>query len=206
MKKSIFFILGSIWILTACGQNREIGNRIPTTNAVENALNEQIAKESSTKDVVSEAMDKIESSRAEESSIARESAEELMRSTEGVDYDLTKMSSDLVYASIYQLMMEPEDFEGKVFRIQGNYYSSYFDNTDKYYHYCIIKDALACCTQGLEFIWEDGTHIYPDEYPGEGDIVEITGTFELYKEEGDERSYCRLGNASLKVISKNLES
>ena len=39
------------------------------------------------------------------------------------------------------------------------------DKTKKLEHYSIIKDALACCSQGLEFVWGDVSHVYPDEYP-----------------------------------------
>ncbi len=151
-------------------------------------------------DPVKEAMNNIESSQAMESIKARENADELMKSTAGVDYDLTKLGSDMVYASVYQLMMEPENFEGKVFKIKGIYYSSFFDKTNKQYQYCIIQDALACCSQGIEFIWGNGEHAYPDEYPAEGSLVEITGTFQTYKEDGDDRLYCRLNNCDMKVL------
>ena len=76
---------------------------------------------------------------------SQESKEQGGQQTPGsdVDYDLTNMNKDMVYAAFYQLMVEP----------------------DKYYHYSIIKDALACCSQGLEFVWGDVSHVYPDEYP-----------------------------------------
>ena len=45
--------------------------------------------------------------------------------SEGVDVDLTLMGSDLVYATVYQMMSKPEEYEGKTIRIEGKYYASY---------------------------------------------------------------------------------
>ena len=58
----------------------------------------------------------------------------------------------MVYATVYQMMMEPEQYEGKTIRIDGNYYISKDEATGNTYHFCVIKDALACCAQGLEFV------------------------------------------------------
>ena len=116
-----------------------------------------------------------------------------------VDYDLTEMSSDMVYATVYQMMMEPEKYEGKTFRMEGIYYTVYSEQTKKYYHYCIIQDATACCAQGMEFVWDDGSHVYPDEYPEENADVIVEGTFETYTESGDSNLYCRLRDASLEA-------
>lgn len=118
---------------------------------------------------------------------------------ESVDYDLTKMGSDMVYATVYQMMVNPKDYEGKKVRVQGLYYGAWYEPTSQYYFYVIIQDALACCSQGIEFIWEDGNHVYPDEYPQDGSEVEVMGVFETYQEEGDETIYCRLRDSSLKV-------
>ena len=115
------------------------------------------------------------------------------------DYDLTNMNKDMVYATVYQLMAEPDKYIGKTFRIDGLYYAGQNEKTGAYYHYCIIKDALACCSQGLEFVWEDGSHVYPDEYPKDETEIEVKGTFETYKESGDDTVYCHLVNAELQV-------
>lgn len=113
-----------------------------------------------------------------------------------VDYDLTQMNSDMVYAMVYQMMVTPEQYVGKTFRMDGIFYSSYYDTTNQYYFYCVIQDALACCAQGIEFVWDDGSHTYPDEYPEEAEEIIVEGTFETYTEEGDENLYCHLVNAT----------
>ena len=88
------------------------------------------------------------------------------------------------------MMMKPEEYVGKTIKMSGPYYATYWDTTDKYYHYVIIEDALGCCQEGLEFIWDDGSHAYPEEYPEDYEKIEIVGTFGMYEEEG--LTYCYL--------------
>lgn len=130
-------------------------------------------------------------------------AVEVTSRTEEVAYDLTAMGSEMVYAMVYQFMMNPQDYIGETIKMQGTYYSVWYEPTQKYYHYCIIQDALACCSQGMEFIWEDGSHSYPDEYPENETEVVVTGVFETYQEEGDTSLYCRLKNASMEIVSES---
>ena len=78
------------------------------------------------------------------------------------------MDSDMIYATVYQMMSDPEQYVGKTFRIEGKFYVTYDEMTKNQYYYCVIKDATECCAQGLEFVWGDGSHIYPDEYPTDG--------------------------------------
>ena len=98
---------------------------------------------------------------------SQESKEQGGQQTPGsdVDYDLTNMNKDMVYAIVYQLMVEPDKYIRKTLCIDGLYYTGQNEKTGTYYHYSIIKDALACCSQGLEFVWGEGSHVYPDEYP-----------------------------------------
>ena len=92
---------------------------------------------------------------------------------------------------------DPDTYAGKKIRMKGFYYAAYYEPTDTYYHYGVIQDALACCQQGLEFVWGDGSHVYPDEYPAEETEIYVTGTFETYQEEGDLNLYCHLKDAKV---------
>ncbi len=94
------------------------------------------------------------------------------------------MSSDMVYLTVYQMLVNPDAYFGKTVRMSGIYYASYYEVTGLYYQYCIIADATSCCSQGLEFIWDDGSHAYPAEYPDNYTQVEVTGTFGTYEELG----------------------
>lgn len=101
-----------------------------------------------------------------------------------VDVDLTTLSPTMVYAEVYNMLASPDDYVGKVVKLSGTYYSINSDETGKTYFYVLIKDATACCEQGMEFIWDNGTHVYPDEYPEEQSEVTITGVFNYYTEDG----------------------
>ena len=119
--------------------------------------------------------------------------------TEDVDYDLTEMNSDMVYATVYQMMMEPEQYEGKTIRIDGNYYISKDEATGNTYHFCVIKDALACCAQGLEFVRKNEEELSDEDYPEQETEIIVQGTFETYKEPNDETLYCRITDADMQI-------
>ena len=120
---------------------------------------------------------------------------------EDVDYDLTTMDSDMVYATVFQITSHPEDYVGKTFQIEGIFSSSYADTLDRYFYYCIIKDALACCAQGLEFVLSDSEELSPEDYPAEGTEIIVRGTLEAYTEPGFSVSYGRLVDASYTLVS-----
>ena len=58
------------------------------------------------------------------------------------------------------------------------------------------SSATAYCAQGLEFVWDDGSHAYPDDYPADGEEVVVTGVFETYAE--GEARYLHLVNANVR--------
>ncbi len=187
MRKKLKLILLCICIIfaTGCSKNTKANRKINMSNSVDKVLNEQI--NNSTKED-----NENNGKKAEQSNYVKQ---EMLT----VDYDLTSMSSDMVYATVFQMMNSPEQYENKSFKISGTYYSIFYEPTGKYYHYCIIQDATACCAQGIEFVWDDGVHVYPDEYPERGSQVVISGIFETYTENGDKNIYCRLADASLAI-------
>ena len=196
-------------LLSACAKGKYASNKLADkNNKVANVVNEQIKKEESKVntndskvDETKESISETKESNATGSSNKGNETTDKAKDT-GVDYDLTTMNSDMVYASVYQLMVDPETYVGKTFKMQGTYYSTFYEPTNKYYHYVIIEDAAACCAQGLEFVWGDGSHVYPDEYPANESRVEVSGTFETYKEGEDERLYCRIVNATMRPLEK----
>ena len=196
-------------LLSACAKGKYASNKLADkNNKVANVVNEQIKKEESKVNTNNSKVDETKESISETKEInATGSSNKGNEITDkakdtGVDYDLTTMNSDMVYASVYQLMVDPETYVGKTFKMQGTYYSTFYEPTNKYYHYVIIEDAAACCAQGLEFVWGDGSHVYPDEYPANESRVEVSGTFETYKEGEDERLYCRIVNATMRPLEK----
>ena len=186
------FILLCIALITGCKHKNTKIKGVSSSNSVEELIVRQIEEE--------EGKDTEEtdiSNDAADNTVEEETAGAEPEGKTTVDYDLTAMSSDMVYATVYQMMILPKDYEGKTFRMKGSFYATYYEPTQSYYYYCIIQDATACCAQGLEFVWGDGSHKYPDEYPEEYTDVVVEGTFETYREEGDENLYCRLTDAVL---------
>ena len=112
-----------------------------------------------------------------------------------VDYDLSSMGPDMVYATIYQMMIDPKSYVGKSFKVTGNYYSSYSKENDQYYHFCMVKDAAACCAQGLELLWADDNTNKHENCPDEEALVTVEGVFETYEE--GQNTYGRLKDVRL---------
>ena len=139
-----------------------------------------------------------ESKIANESNTNEDSTEaesEFVKKDGEVDYDLTVMGADMVYATVYQMMIDPKSYIGKSFKIRGNYYSSYSKDKDVYYHFCMIKDAAACCAQGLELLWADEKMNRHENCPEEDTLVTVEGVFETY-EEGP-NTYGRIKDAKI---------
>lgn len=120
--------------------------------------------------------------------------EEELSGTEGIDIDLTTLSGTMVYSEVYNMLALPEDYIGKTVKMEGIFALYYDEVTGKYYYACIIADATACCSQGIEFVLTED-YTYPDDYPEEGDIISVTGVFDTYTEDG--YLYCTLRNATL---------
>ena len=199
--------------LTACGAGDDGSSKYQNDgNSVQDTLNSQMAKEDAeaTSEATTEATTEatIEKKTEAASATAGDSTAigvtDIADAKTDVDVDLTVMDSTMVYSTVYQMMADASSYLGKTVRMKGMYYSSYDETTGVRYFFVIVKDATACCQQGLEFIWGDGSHVFPDEYPEEGSEVEVTGVFETYKDNPeDEFDYCRLGNAKLVVLDSS---
>ena len=224
---ALILVLGMILTVTGCsgGDSQTMGSRLNTENAVDKVLNQktdivyqeedgkpetETTTEMETTTETKTTTETVYASATEPTSettygqvVNGDSSVIAQYKSDGVDVDLTLMGSDLVYATVYQMMSKPEEYEGKTIRIEGKYYASYYPITDKYYNYCLIADALACCSQGLEFEL-GGDAVYPDDYPADQSEVVVTGVFETYTEEaGQTFYYCRLKDAKYELVSED---
>lgn len=114
-------------------------------------------------------------------------------STEGVDFDLTKLSGVMIYSQVFDMVANPDNYKGKIIRNEGNYGEYYDDETDKLYRACVIPDATACCQQGIEFVLKDDSNAEEDLVVGLP--VSVQGSFDTYYE--GKVQYCTLRNAEL---------
>ena len=109
-----------------------------------------------------------------------------------VDVDLTALSSTMVYSEVQNMMLMPADYMGKSVRMSGDF--AVAEGSDRMYYACIIRDATACCANGIEFLW-NGEHSYPEDYPEAGTEITAVGDFDTYYE--GEQMYIQLINAEV---------
>ncbi len=110
------------------------------------------------------------------------------------DVDLTVLSSTMVYAEVLNIVTDPQSYVGKKIKMNGQ--CAYYLDTESgnEYYSCLIKDATACCSEGIEFVLSSD-YKSPDDYPKMGDYITVVGVFDLYQE--GEYWYCTLREGRL---------
>ncbi len=115
---------------------------------------------------------------AEEAAVAANNATSASAATSSggtkIDYDLSSMNANMVYAEVFNMMAEPEIYDEKTVRMKGKfaaYPNSPTANGGTAYA-VIITDALACCQTGIEFKYDFGGKL-----PKEGDEITVTGRY-----------------------------
>ncbi len=97
-----------------------------------------------------------------------------------IDYDLSGFSRNMVYAQMVQVTRAPEEYEGKVFRVRGNF--SYAETLGA--ASIIFTDRTGCCEVALYFRPEHAL-AYPDEYPPLYSDITITARLAVDPEKPD---------------------
>ncbi|MGN0144828.1 MAG: hypothetical protein ACI398_07585 [Clostridium sp.] len=200
--KKVAIICMLITILIGCSKSEQSTRNINNVNNADKVLDEvtdNTDKETSNNDESS--ADKYNEMQNQQKYYTGKSEEDCKNSKGdniGIDYDLTKMGSDMVYATVYQIMLDPNSYIGKKIRMKGTYYAAYSESSERRYNYCIIKDAAGCCAQGIEFVCDDD-NVHEYEYPAENSEIVVTGIFETYQEDGDSNLYCHLKDAEMKI-------
>lgn len=109
---------------------------------------------------------------------------------DAVDVDLTEMSSVMVYSEVNDIVLYPDEYDGKIVRMKGLFAKYENEEIPETIYACIVQDATACCANGLEFKLADGY-----DYPEEGEEITITGEMKALEYEG--LPYCVVENAVL---------
>lgn len=115
--------------------------------------------------------------------------------SQSIDIDLTQMSSTMVFGEVYNMMMNPDDYQGKVIKMKGQFLTDIDTANNKRYYACLILDATACCAQGLGFVPKDG-YLYPEDFPEPDGKITVTGTFDYFRE-NEYIINCRLLDADI---------
>ncbi|MBR6045990.1 MAG: hypothetical protein IKP47_10200 [Ruminococcus sp.] len=196
MKKLILPILAGSLILASCGDTSKVDDLIskasaatqPTLSPTDEALASEA--ESLAAEYWSQA-EKVTVTTAEPLSL------EGIDVTNGdIDVDLTKLSGNLCYAQVFELLNNPEEYLGKRVRAKGTFAYTTDESTGGEYFAVFIADASACCAQGIEFVLT-GQHTYPADYPEIGADITVEGIFNRYEENGWQ--YCQLKDATLQT-------
>lgn len=110
-----------------------------------------------------------------------------------VDLDLTKMSATMIYSTIFDMLIMPEEYVDKNIKLSG-WFETYTDpQTGEMYYAVVVPDATACCQQGLEFVWK-GNHTYPDDFPKPGQNITVTGIYKMIENDGISYNYLEVIN------------
>ena len=96
-----------------------------------------------------------------------------------VEIDMTEMNSTMVYSQVYDMLQSPDDYLGKTVKMSGAF--AVYEGDARNYYACIIADATACCSQGIEFVM-DGDLKYPEDYPALNAQITVSGVFDTYYE------------------------
>ena len=103
--------------------------------------------------------------------------------------DLSVMSALVCYSTVYDMIVNAENYEGMEVRVRGPL--AYRIDAEGAKHYaCIVEDAAGCCAQGLEFSLSEETELPPD-----GTVITLEGIFHSYAE--DDTRYLLLEDAVL---------
>lgn len=94
-----------------------------------------------------------------------------------IDIDLTKMSSTMIYAEVFNMVLMPDDYIGKNLKIKGHFAVYISEETGDKYFSIIIPDATQCCQQGIDFVVL-GQKKYPQDYPAIGQEITIVGKYD----------------------------
>ncbi len=100
-------------------------------------------------------------------------------------------SSTVVYSEVYNMLITPDDYKGKLIKMRGNFNQYYDEESKKTYNAVIIPDATACCQQGLEFQLADKSSPNFEQ----GTEITVEGSFNTYSD--GKFIYCYLENAQI---------
>lgn len=207
MKQALFILAVALYLvsLCACG-DQKIQSKSKQDSATQQVVQEQMAnatgETSAPPTAIPEQQPAADETTPETSVPEPEQTQpaealpdyESAQTSEGLDVDLTTLSSTMVYSEVYNMMYEPDRYVGKRIKMDGQFAVYEDPNTGAVYTACIIMDATACCSQGLEFVLA-GEKTYPDDYPELGSEIIVTGIFQLYDENGT--TYCHLVDAEM---------
>ena len=149
---------------------------------------------SCSKKTIAESSSSTPATAAQSPSVQVQTAEQPASSTTSAttsskpDFDLTKMSATMIYSTIFDMLIMPEEYVEKVIKVKGWFETYTNPESGELFYAVVVPDATACCQQGLEFIWP-GDHHSPADFPDPGQDVTVTGRYKLVDKDGFAYNY-----------------
>lgn len=198
----IIIMMAIVVSFTGCGNVSGASNRIHVdSSGVNDVMQQKMAKEDKKSQTSTDINNETEAE--SETDANNQVTTELSENADytnkevdlkNIDLDLTTYSSTMVYTEVYNMMLQPKEYKGKTVKIKGLFATYCEESTGVNYFACIVQDATACCSQGIEFSLT-GDYTYPEDYPKEGEEITVVGVFDTYKEVNSE--YIVLKNAMI---------
>ncbi len=99
---------------------------------------------------------------------------------DGKPIDLRSMSRTMAYATVYDMQNNPDNYLGRTVRMSGSFTTFTAKPGGERFTACVIKDAAACCSTGMEFSLAEK----PAKLPNEDSTINVEGVFAVEKEAG----------------------
>ena len=102
-----------------------------------------------------------------------------------VDIDLTTMNATMVYSEVNDMMNNPSRYVDKVIKASGPFVVGTGSIANVCYPAVLIRDATACCGNGLEFLLYGiplCTTKGGNGYPAINEEITVVGVFKTYLE------------------------
>ncbi len=112
-----------------------------------------------------------------------------------VDIDLTPLEGNNIFSEATDILSNADNYVGKTIRVKGYFSSSYDSHDDSRYFMVLIGELPT--EKGFEFIWDDNSHKYPDEYPKEKAEIIIEGELKSYQSE--DHQYCYIATDEIQI-------
>ena len=175
MKRLIELIVAmmlALSVFTSCSSSKKPINGVRQTKTVDDVL----------KEGTSESGEEPRTSSSESGRVVitpGTGAESKKYPRDKIDLDLTDEDPNMIFAIVGDMMVTPENYEGKVVKIKGTF--NYFRDNGIRYYSCIVPDATKCCVNGIEFDLGEGKN-YPEDYPLPERDMMVVGVFDWYVE------------------------
>ena len=66
--------------------------------------------------------------------------------------DLTKLGTTMLYAQVFNMLMEAENFNGTKIKMNGIYYENKDVEQGPLFQCIIVTDVAGCCSAGLDLL------------------------------------------------------